>query len=208
MKSRTLSEFYRSPDYKGPLCGNLVPAITLNERGVGSDMIYTGSNQRVPEFHSWACLVRGLGARSYVELGVGSAWSIRDAGVTNIVTVDLLPGGLPGIPHVQGNSHDLESLHQVLTLLGGPPDIVFIDADHTYEGCRDDFDMWYPAARLAIGFHDIRLREGCDRFWDEVSQQYSSVEIIGRDHASAEKWQGTHDGAGRLWAGGIGVIFK
>jgi len=167
--------------------------------------MHTGSNQRVPEFHAWASLVAGLGALSYVELGVGSAWDIP---VAIAVTVDLLPNGLPGIPHIRGNSHDLATLHAVLDYLHGPPDIVFIDADHTYEGCKADFDVWYPAARLAVGFHDIRLREGCDRFWDEISQQYPSVEIVGRDHASAMAWQHSHDGTGRLYAGGIGVIFK
>jgi len=170
--------------------------------------MFTGSNQRIPEFHAWATLVRGLDARSYVELGVGSAWSIRDAGVYNIVTVDLLPNGLPGIPHFQGNSQDPDVMGVVVGLLRCRPDVVFIDADHTYEGCMRDFEVWYPVAQMAVGFHDIRLREGCDRAWDEISQRYPSIEIGGRDHASAVKWQGTHDGSGRLNAGGIGVIFK
>jgi hypothetical protein len=169
--------------------------------------MYTGSNQRVPEYNAWVCLCLGMGAKTYVELGVGSSWEQSQAGI-RVVTVDVLPNGLSGIDHVQGNSHDLDTMFRVLNILGGPPDIVFIDADHSYDGCRMDFDMWYPAAKLAVGFHDIYLGEGCDRFWNEVSQQYPSVEICGRDHESATKWQGQPGDEGRLRAGGIGVIWK
>jgi hypothetical protein len=169
--------------------------------------MHTGSNQRIPEFHAWVCLVKGLGAQSYVELGVGSAWSIRDAGVPNIMTIDLLPNGLPGIPHIQGNSQDLAVRMEAVVKLGSMPDVVFIDADHSYQGCQRDFETWYPVAQMAVGFHDITLREGCDRFWEEICKQYPSVDILGRDHESAMKWQGGHSD-GRLNAGGIGVIFK
>lgn len=169
--------------------------------------IYRGSNQRVPEYHSWVSLCVGMGIRSYVELGVGSSWEHSQVGI-NVITVDILPNGFPSIPHVQGDSHDLGTLHQVLTILGGPPDCVFIDADHSYDACRQDFDMWYPAATKLIGFHDITLQEGSDRFWNEVKRQYPSVEIIGRDQASGEAWQRGSGTNGDLHAGGIGVIFK
>jgi hypothetical protein len=205
---KTLSERYRDPSYEGPLCGNVIGTNGRIERDEGVHVIYTGSNQRVPEFHAWASLVRGLGARSYVELGVGSAWSIRDAGIANIVTVDLLPNGLPGLDHVQGSSQDPATQVHAVTRLGTNPDVVFIDADHSYEGCKRDFELWHPIAQMAVGFHDIRLAEGSDRLWEEVSQQYPSIEIIGRDLASAQQWQHTDGEAGRLRAGGIGVIFK
>ena len=170
--------------------------------------IYTGSNQRIPEFHSWALLCKGMGITSYVELGSGSAWSIRDACPdAKFITVDLLPNGLGGIDHVQGNSQDYDTRTIVIAKLGMMPDVVFIDADHTYEGCKRDFEVWYPVAQVAVAFHDTFLQEGCDRFWREVSKQYPSVEIIGRDHASAVKWQGSHND-GHVNAGGIGVIYK
>lgn len=172
--------------------------------------IYRGSNQRVTEFHTWACLVKAMEATSYVELGVGSAWSVYEAchNAIDIVTVDLLPNGLPGYEHVQGDSHDLATMHKVLTILGREPDVVFIDADHSYDGCRHDFDMWYPAAKKLIGFHDILLGEGSDRFWNQIKREYPSVEIISRDQASGEQWQRGSGTNGDLLAGGIGVIYK
>jgi cephalosporin hydroxylase len=171
---------------------------------------YTGSNQRIPEYHAWMLLCLGMGAKTYVELGIGSSWEQSHAGMV-VVTVDILPNGFPHpehIRHFQGDSHDPAIRDQVLAHLQCEPDIVFIDADHSYAGCRADFDLWYPHARMAVAFHDIRLREGCDRVWEEVSQQYPSIEIIGRDHASAVTWQNNAGDAGRLNAGGIGVIFK
>ena len=173
-------------------------------------MIYTGSNQRIPEYHAWTSLCIGMGITTYVELGCGSSHSQRDVGIS-VITVDILPNGLggePAIPHIQGNSHDLETLHQVLTYFNGRPECVFIDADHTYERVKADFDVWYPAATRLIGFHDIRM-EGVREFWNEISRQYPSVEIVGRDIASADKWQhGCQTHTGDVNCGGIGVIFK
>jgi hypothetical protein len=41
---------------------------------------------------------------------------------------------------------------------GGETDLVFIDGDHSPEGCREDFEVWSPhlAADGAIAFHDAR----------------------------------------------------
>lgn len=168
--------------------------------------IYRGSNQRIPEYCSWVALCIGMGIKTYVELGVGSSWEHAQAGI-KVVTVDVLPNGLPGIHHIQNDSHSLETLHQVLEYLGGPPDCVFIDADHEYGAVYQDFDMWYPAATKLIGFHDI-LMHGVNQLWGEVKRQYPSVEIIARDPASGEQWQRGSGTNGDLNVGGIGVLFK
>jgi hypothetical protein len=42
---------------------------------------------------------------------------------------------------------------------GGEVDLVFIDGDHSPEGCREDFDVWSPhvgGGGGAIAFHDAR----------------------------------------------------
>jgi MMP 1-O-methyltransferase len=41
---------------------------------------------------------------------------------------------------------------------GGEVDLVFIDGDHSPEGCREDWDVWHPHVRLggAVAFHDAR----------------------------------------------------
>lgn len=173
----------------------------------------SGSNQRVPEYHTWVALCGGVNVRSYVELGCGSAHWLRYVGANNkrIVTVDLLPNGLGkqwDIPHVQGNSHDPETLKSVLYLLGEEPDAVFIDADHELPAVRQDFELWWPVTKMLVGFHDI-LMPSVAPFWEHVALRHRSVEIIARDIESANAWQhpGPHP-SGRVQCGGIGVLFK
>jgi predicted O-methyltransferase YrrM len=42
---------------------------------------------------------------------------------------------------------------------GRPVDVVFVDGDHSPEGCRLDWDLWHPfvAPGGAVAFHDARL---------------------------------------------------
>jgi hypothetical protein len=44
------------------------------------------------------------------------------------------------------------------TWSGGEVDLVFIDGDHSPEGCREDFEVWSPRVRAggSIAFHDAR----------------------------------------------------
>jgi predicted O-methyltransferase YrrM len=39
-----------------------------------------------------------------------------------------------------------------------PPDLVFIDGDHSPEGCGEDWEVWHPQVRAggAVAFHDAR----------------------------------------------------
>jgi 23S rRNA U2552 (ribose-2'-O)-methylase RlmE/FtsJ len=170
---------------------------------------FTGANQRWPEFHSWVTFCKGLGVRSYVELGCGSADWLRYAGAGKIITVDLLPNGLAnsGIPHVQANSHDPATREHILTLLGGPPDVVFIDADHEAPAVLADFELWYPVARLAVGFHDIRMASVYPA-WINIARRYPSLELVAMDVASANDWQRGSGSNGDVGCGGIGVVLK
>ena len=82
-------------------------------------------------------------------------------------------------------------------------DFLFIDADHTYEGVKMDFEMYSQLMRRGgiVAFHDILPHDrkhdpdgsvGVHRFWQEIKQIYKHTEII------KDKDQG--------WAG-IGVIY-
>jgi predicted O-methyltransferase YrrM len=41
---------------------------------------------------------------------------------------------------------------------GGPVDLVFIDGDHSPQGCREDWELWHPHVVCggAVAFHDAR----------------------------------------------------
>lgn len=81
-------------------------------------------------------------------------------------------------------------------------DFLFIDGDHTYEGVKQDYQMYSPLVRKGglIAFHDIRtVRPDCGvrELWDEI------IANIPND----DYWEYTENDYGPLGAG-IGVIRK
>jgi autotransporter strand-loop-strand O-heptosyltransferase len=77
-----------------------------------------------------------------------------------------------------GSSHDSEMLEKVESVLKEEKlDFLFIDGDHTYEGVKQDFEMYKHLVRPGgwIGFHDIKDTEfhrnaNCrvDQLWNEL----------------------------------------
>jgi predicted O-methyltransferase YrrM len=87
---------------------------------------------------------------------------------------------------VRANSHDPSTKENIKELLEDRKiDFLFIDGDHTYEGVKQDFEMYSDLVRDGgvIAFHDIcdhPNNPDCnvDRFWKEISQKYESRELI------------------------------
>jgi len=87
---------------------------------------------------------------------------------------------------VAADSHTEETKSRVVRLLDGQSlDVLFIDADHSYQGVRADFEMYSPFVRKGgiVIFHDIvehSSERGCevDCFWNEIKQRYSYREIV------------------------------
>jgi hypothetical protein len=76
--------------------------------------------------------------------------------------------------------------------------LLFIDADHRYEGVKTDFENYLPLCSPdgRVALHDINGNPhdpdvDVDKFWDEIVDDYSTVEFR-RDED--EDW------------GGIGVV--
>jgi predicted O-methyltransferase YrrM len=102
---------------------------------------------------------------------------------------------------LRNDSHSPLSLSEVKSiLLGQKLDFLFIDGDHTYDGVKQDYQMYAPLVRKGglIVFHDICKHPpswGCevDKFWNEIKTAYLHQEIIDNPHQN--------------WAG-IGVLYK
>lgn len=135
-------------------------------------------------------------------------WCQAAAPNATLVSVDL-PGGKFGGGYVEqrsglyqafaqpdqklhllrANSHDMETFESVKELMGGEPvDFAFIDADHTYEGVRDDFLRYGTLVRPGgvVLFHDVVLAPHdpeCQvhRLWDQIKSMFESQEFIGID---------------------------
>lgn len=83
-------------------------------------------------------------------------------------------------PDIHGNTRDLKTLGALKDRLNGRPiNILFIDAGHTYESVRRDFEMYSPLCEDIVAFHDTnygryrRKKENRQvwRFWDELKAE-------------------------------------
>ena len=81
---------------------------------------------------------------------------------------------------IRADSHDQATLSEVRKILRERRiEFLFIDGDHTYEGVKRDFEMYFPLVREGgiVAFHDIVLHPpetGCEvnRFWNEIKHNY------------------------------------
>ena len=139
--------------------------------------------------------VRGLDPKCVVEIGTdkgGTLYLWCKAARKDALVVSLdLPNRLHYLPwrrkfycafakkgqdlrFLPGDSHAGRTFDLLKRMLGGVPiDFLFIDGDHTYEGVKQDFLMYFPLVRESglIAFHDIQtLRDGVGvpRFWKEI----------------------------------------
>jgi cephalosporin hydroxylase len=105
---------------------------------------------------------------------------------------------------LDGNTHYTATLEKLQEILNGRSiDVLFIDGDHGYDGCRMDFEMYTPLVRDGglIAIHDTQMHkrpdegEGvrkCGEFWDDIPEpKYEK-------HIAQTPWDGY----------GIGYIVK
>lgn len=173
-----------------------------------------GAAQKPEELAEFLDLLADLKPDVIVEIGVfagGTAYAWRRVAPNpTVIGIDLLPGGprplyghgKPRDEHgatvIVGDSHDVGTLKELVVELDGRPiDCLFIDGDHSYDGVRQDYEMYRHLVRPGglIGFHDIVTHNyalGCEvvKLWCEIKDQ-SAVEIVSSE--------GDH------W-GGIGVL--
>jgi len=137
----------------------------------------------------------------------------------SIISIDLPGGGFGGgypswkvplyksfaikdqeIYLIRASSHDRSTLDNVKRIVGDCKlDLLFIDGDHTYEGVKNDFEMYKSLLKEngIIAFHDIvdhgkRSDRKVNIFWEELKTKYQHHEFV-------ENWN-------QGW-GGIGIIY-
>jgi predicted O-methyltransferase YrrM len=153
--------------------------------------------------------IAALRPKSIVEIGTARGGtlfllSLAAASGATIVSVDL-PGGMYGggypawktyffkwmigpaltLKLVRRDSHDPRTVEIVRGNFEGPIDVLFIDADHSYEGVKRDFHLYKDLVREngVILFHDI-LENRFDPdisvapFWRELAARYHAEEIV------------------------------
>lgn len=196
------------------LLKNITTAISCpwDWRLARQSIITHGAIQHVDELARFSSIARKIAPQRVLEIGTaqgGVFWLLCQISTPDarLISIDLPPeerhsGGMKvdvdlkrmkqadqEVHAIAGNSHDPAILARVKSLLGGRAlDILFIDGDHTYEGVRQDYEMYHSLVRPGglIAFHDIihTKFENCqvDRFWNELANNTNirTIELIGR----------------------------
>lgn len=169
-------------------------------------------------------IVRALKPQTVLEIGTARGgtllfWTRTIPQDAHLISIDLPAGnfgdgyvtwrapiyrslaiGRQRIDLLRGDSHSQPTLDQTKKLLHGKSvDFLFIDAGHTYNDVKQDFEMYSGLVTPGglIAFHDIAVHPpstGCEvhRFWAEVKTQFPSGEFI---QDAEQGWAGI----GYLW---------
>jgi cephalosporin hydroxylase len=170
-----------------------------------SQLRWRGDNFRMtqaPEEILWLVdVVRAERPRIVVEIGTDQGgtlflWPYAAADDALIVAVDIRPLGTLGrwapyavvrralalrrqrVDLVMGvDSHDARTVVRVRLILDGRQiDFWFIDADHSYDGVKRDFELFSPLVRAGgiVAFHDVSAGAwpGVVQFFGELRKQY------------------------------------
>lgn len=143
--------------------------------------------------------------RIMVEIGCdagGTLWAWKQIGIPRVIGIeypdehsDGNPWGTenPLVPHgceiIRGDSHTEETRHELTELLVGEPiDVLFIDADHTYQGVKQDYLMYAPlvANEGMIAFHDVSPHPhhpgvGVQKLWQQIHGDKEEI-LLPPDH--------------------------
>jgi predicted O-methyltransferase YrrM len=188
-----------------------------------------GAKQKLLEFAGLVALVRKHPPATVLEIGTlhgGTLWAWSRVAKEDalIISVDL-PGGAFGggygeadgdrlrryarsaqnVHLIRADSHDPKTRDRVVEVLGERSvDVLFIDGDHTYEGVRQDFEVFSPLVRPGglIVFHDISQHDdpACevDRLWRSLVDTWPHREFVFGNRLRTNQ---------RRW-GGIGVLVQ
>jgi cephalosporin hydroxylase len=196
------------------LTRNLNAAITSPQSWwlARQSIIRRGAIQHVDELTQFSVIVRKLQPRRLVEIGTaqgGVFWLLCQLSQEDaiLVSVDLPPeerfsGGMKvaidiqkmkrpnqAVHAVSGSSHDPAIRDRVKWIFAGELiDVLFVDGDHSYDGVKQDYEMYRSLVRPGgiIAFHDIvdTKYEDChvNVFWRELTQnsRLPATEIVGR----------------------------
>lgn len=131
---------------------------------------------------SIGCLQGGLEfniAKHYHAKGkqcfiVGLDWMLHKE---MLVTLEVVKRRFPGIS-LNYIRCDTQRKNNVCAL--GWFDFVFVDGDHSYQGCKNDYDLALKHTKKYIGFHDLKetdyyVKNGIDcgvqQLWQEIKSE-------------------------------------
>lgn len=119
--------------------------------------------QKKQEFIQFLAFLRSHHVKSVLEIGCHEGGTARAFLELNmkVISIDLAarPGSDallkdPRFTRIIGDSKKIDEA--VITVYNSTGfDLVYIDGDHTEDGCSSDFYKYLPLARKLVAFHDI-----------------------------------------------------
>lgn len=152
----------------------ILPALVPGKPWAGGYAIEQ-SDRELAEFCLW---LGSFSIRSYVELGVSSGGLFRFMQETfnfeKALGIDLrVPPSLKLPPSARIVVGDLRNPESIQELRGLKADLVFVDADHSYDSIVRDTKTALGLTQKVIAFHDVaglRECEGAKKHWSEVKE--------------------------------------
>lgn len=150
------------------------------------------------EIYSVAEEIKSHAPSTILEIGAGWGgtlylWSRFIDSINTIISIDIdYRGKTPLIESfeefsgkeiicIEGSSHDMQVKRKVEnTLSGNKIDFLYIDADHSYDAVKKDFNMYKPmvAEGGIIGLHDVNNKYvDVPEFWSELEKEYNYKKI-------------------------------
>ena len=193
MKSSLPRQVYlETEQYKGRGFYNSIASVQMENEIVGFSQVIQDFNPRI---------VVEIGTK---KGGTLYMWARTVKDIEHLISIDL-PGGKYGAGYnkkriklyklfvhdkncrsafIRKDSHKAETLTELQQLLRGEMiDFLFIDGDHTYEGVKQDFEMYSPLVKDGgiIALHDIVTETqncGVKDFWQEINGCYKHKKFI------------------------------
>lgn len=115
----------------------------------------------------WGGVVYGIDAWEGVDPVFGGASmedcarNVREAGVADVVLLERA-----------------KTVEAAREWPHNPIDYLYVDADHSYEGCLADLEAWWPLVRvggLVAGDDYDDPRQGVTRAWDDFEQRHGQA---------------------------------
>lgn len=147
--------------------------------------------QQVEEWAWWLSLIRGHQCKSVLEVGCNT-------GETTTTMAFMCPLGsvvraIDYQPHAGdilkrfsnhydcglhiGDSRGEEAIKWAQQW--APYDAIFIDADHSYEAVKSDWEHYGAMARKLVGFHDIdNSCIGVRKLWGEIKEKHKTSAMV------------------------------
>lgn len=88
------------------------------------------------------------------------------------IGIDIADGY--GVPDILGDSKDLKTFEALKKALGGKRiNVLFIDGDHSYDGVKNDYEIYSPLTEDIVIFHDIHSpKYEVWKFWEEMAEKH------------------------------------